>query len=417
MTPEKHITLAELLADVKRTLSESYPLGVWISAEIGELKENRYSGHCYLELIEKAEKDGTPKAKASAAIWRTRWDTLSSYFREATGTELRAGMSVLLRVSISFHESYGFSLVVSDIDPTYTIGEGERRKRETIAALEADGILELNKSLPFPTVAQRVAVISSATAAGLQDFRNHLAESPYKIEATLFEAIVQGATAEESIISALSRVADLEEEFDLVAIIRGGGSQSEMECFNSYTLCSHIAQFPLPVLTGIGHDKDSSVADMVAARALKTPTAVADFLVALAEGYHSEVESLYEQISTIATHTLSNHSTLLSLHSARLGSNTTGLLATQMLRLERTQLGLSHSLQRLFDGHRSRLLLAESAAETSSPERILRMGFAVVKSGGKTITDASLLQVGDTVEITLQQGSATATITEHKKNE
>lgn len=417
MTPEKHITLSELLADVKRTLSESFPLGVWISAEIGEMKENRYSGHCYLELIEKAEKDGTPKAKASAAIWRNRWLMLSSYFREATGEQLRAGMSVLLKVTISFHEAYGLSLVVSDIDPTYTLGEGERRKRETIAALEADGVFSLNSSLPFPTLAQRVAVISSATAAGLQDFRNHLAESPYRIEMTLFEALMQGAAAEESIIEALGQVAEREEEFDVVAIIRGGGSQSDMECFNSYALCSHIAQFPLPVVTGIGHDKDSSVADMVASRTLKTPTAVADFLVALAEGYHSEVEGLYEQITTIVGHTLTNQATILALHSARLAGNTTGLLATHSLSLERHQLGLRHATERLLESHRSRLLLAESSAEASSPERILRMGFAMVRCGGKTITDSSLLKEGDRVEITLRRGTTSAIITDNKKND
>ena len=192
MTPEKHISLAELLANVKQSLTERFPFGIWISAELGEVKLNRYSGHCYLELIEKGDKDGTPKAKASAAIWRSRWGLISQQFIQATGTQLAAGMQVLLKVNVSFHEAYGFSLVVSDIDPTFTLGEGERRKRETLAALQANGLLELNRALPFPLVPQRVAVISSATAAGLQDFCNHIADSPYRIELTLFEAIVQG---------------------------------------------------------------------------------------------------------------------------------------------------------------------------------------------------------------------------------
>ena len=411
MTPEKHITLADLLSDVKRTLAERFPLGVWISAEIGELKENRYSGHCYLELIEKGEKEGTPKAKASAAIWRTRWGAIRSYFREATGRELAAGMNVLLKVAVSFHESYGLSLVVSDIDPAYTLGENERRKRETIAALEADGVMELNRQLPFPTVIQRVAVISSATAAGLQDFGNHIAESPFDIRWTLFEAIVQGAAAEESIVAALDRIANADREFDAVAIIRGGGSTSDLECFNSYVLCSHIAQFPLPVLTGIGHDKDISVADMVAARMLKTPTAVADFLVCLSEGFMAEAESVYEQITTLATHTITTHSSTLSLYGARLAGASTARLAEGGLLLEREQMRLTHSLERLFDTHRARLSLAESKAKASSPERILAMGFAVVRNGGAALTDTSTLKEGDVVEITLQRGSTRATIT------
>lgn len=413
MTPEKHITLSELLSDVKRALAERFPLGVWISAEIGELKENRYSGHCYLELIEKGDKEGTPKAKASAAIWRSRWGAIASYFREATGSDLRAGMSVLLKVSVSFHEAYGLSLVVSDIDPAYTLGESERRKRETIAALEADGVLELNQELPFPTVIQRVAVISSATAAGLQDFRNHLSESPYRIEATLFGAIVQGTTAEESIIAALEEIASREEEFDAVAIIRGGGSQSDLECFNTYRLCSHIAQFPLPVLTGIGHDKDTSVADMVAARALKTPTAVADFIVATADDFIGKAEGVYGQIATLATHTITTHTAALTLFSARLANNSSMALSECSMQLERSQMRLGHACQRVIEAHHNRLSLAESATRASSPERILSMGFSVVRSNGKTITDASLLPEGTKVEITLHKGTAEAIITKN----
>ena len=415
MSPEKHITLSELLADVKRTLAERFPMGVWICAEIGELKENRYSGHCYLELIEKGEKDSTPKAKASAAIWRSRWTGIAAHFRMATGCDLAAGMSVLLKVSVTFHEAYGFSLVVSDIDPAYTLGENERRKRETIAALEVDGVIDLNRSLPFPTVIQRVAVISSATAAGLQDFRNHLAESPYAITTTLFEAIVQGSTAEESIIAALGEIAEREEEFDAVALIRGGGSQSDLECFNSYALSAHIAQFPLPVLTGIGHDKDTSVADLVAARALKTPTAVADFIVGLAEGYHSEVEGRYEQIATRATYHLTTHASNLTLCSAKLVGATTSLLATANLSLSRSEMSLRHSSLLAIERAEARLRSAEAQTAAASPERILSMGFAMVRRGDKCVTSAADLQAGDRVEITLAEGTSQAIITDKEE--
>ncbi|MBO7300964.1 MAG: exodeoxyribonuclease VII large subunit [Tidjanibacter sp.] len=415
MTPEKHITLSELLSDVKRTLAERFPMSVWICAEIGELKENRYSGHCYLELIEKSEKDSTPKAKASAAIWRSRWSGIAAHFRMATGCDLAAGMSVLLKVGVTFHEAYGFSLVVSDIDPAYTLGENERRKREIIAALEADGVIDLNRSLPFPTVIQRVAVISSATAAGLQDFRNHLCESPYAISTTLFEAIVQGSSAEESIIAALDEIAEREGEFDAVALIRGGGSQSDLECFNSYALAANIAQFPLPVLTGIGHDKDTSVADLVAARALKTPTAVADFITALAEGYHSEVEGRYEQIAQLATHHLTNHSNRLALCGAKLAGATSSLLATANLSLSRSELALRHSSLLAIERAEARLRNAEAQTNAASPQRILSMGFAMVRRGGKCVTSPAELHAGDRVEIRLSEGTSHAIITENEK--
>ncbi len=415
MPTERHIPLSELLSNVKRTLAERFPFGVWISAEIGEMKENRYSGHCYLELIEKGDQEGAPKAKASAAIWRSRWAGIASHFRMATGCDLAAGMSVLLKVGVTFHESYGFSLVVSDIDPAYTIGENERRKREVIDALTREGVIDLNRSLPCPTVIQRVAIISSATAAGLQDFHNHLAESPFAINTTLFEAIVQGAAAEESIISALGEIAERDEEFDAVAIIRGGGSQSDLECFNSYALCSHIAQFPLPVLTGIGHDKDSSVADLVAAESLKTPTAVADYLVARAESYLTEVESLHGMIGQAASAILINHTSRLTLCGARLQNNAQRLLSTLTLGLERASMRLSHATERTFTTNNSRLATIEARVGAASPERILALGFAMVRSGGRTITNASQLTEGESVEIRLAKGGFEATIT--KKND
>jgi exodeoxyribonuclease VII large subunit len=247
----------------------------------------------------------------------------------------------------------------------------------------------------------------------LQDFRHHIDESPYRIETTLFEAIMQGSAAEESIISALACVAEREEEFDAVAIIRGGGSQSDLDCFNSYLLSSHIAQFPLPVLTGIGHDKDSSVADMVACRALKTPTAVADFLVATAEGFLSEAESAYEQILLLARHSLTTQTSSLTLLGARLQSLSSSLIATLNVELERSQMSLKHHSLGLVEKHLSRLSVAESVAATSSPERILRMGFSVVRSEGKILTSADELSEGQRVEITLARGGVGAVVTKN----
>ena len=262
MQTHSHITLSQLQRLVKETLHERFALPVWVSAEISEIKVN-YSGHCYLELVEKEGDNGVPLAQSRAVIWRTAYPRIAGYFEAETGQRLAAGIKILAKVAVNYHELYGFSLQITDIDPTYTLGDMERQRQMTIAQLQKEG----------------VAVVSSANAAGYQDFRKELAKSPYRFEVTLFDAFMQGAAAEESIVTALCAVAERMDEFDAVVLIRGGGSASDLNCFNAYRLCAHVAQFPLPILTGIGHDKDTSVADMVAHTALKTPTAVAGWLV------------------------------------------------------------------------------------------------------------------------------------------
>lgn len=263
---------------VKLTLDERFALPVWVSAEISEIKVN-YSGHCYLELIEKGSEDGLPTAQARAVIWRSQFPRISARFEAETGQRLVAGIRLLAKVLVSYHELYGFSLQITDIDPAFTLGDLERQRLQTIARLQQDGVWEMNRVLPMPEVVQRVAVVSSAQAAGYQDFCKELAKSPYRFETALFDAFMQGAAAEDSIVSALCEVANRQTDFDAVVIIRGGGSRNDLSCFDSYRLCTYVAQFPLPVVTGIGHDKDTSVADMVAHMALKTPTAVAGWLV------------------------------------------------------------------------------------------------------------------------------------------
>ena len=278
MQTHSHITLSQLQRLVKETLHERFALPVWVSAEISEIKVN-YSGHCYLELVEKGGDNGVPLAQSRAVIWRTAYPRIAGYFEAETGQRLAAGIKILAKVAVNYHELYGFSLQITDIDPTYTLGDMERQRQMTIAQLQKEGVWDMNREAPMPVVVQRVAVVSSANAAGYQDFRKELAKSPYRFEVTLFDAFMQGAAAEESIVTALCAVAERMDEFDAVVLIRGGGSASDLNCFNAYRLCAHVAQFPLPILTGIGHDKDTSVADMVAHTALKTPTAVAGWLV------------------------------------------------------------------------------------------------------------------------------------------
>ncbi len=270
MLPHAHITLSELQRLVKETLHERFALPVWVSAEISEVKVN-YSGHCYLELIEKGGDNGVPLAQSRAVIWRTAYSRIAGYFEAETGQRLAAGIKILAKVAVNYHELYGFSLQITDIDPAYTLGDMQRQRQQTIDCLHKEGVWDMNREVGMPAVVQRIAIVSSANAAGYQDFCKEIGKSPYRFRLTLFDAFMQGAAAEESIVAALCAVADRMEEFDAVVIIRGGGSASDLNCFNAYRLCTHVAQFPLPVLTGIGHDKDTSVADMVAHTALKNP--------------------------------------------------------------------------------------------------------------------------------------------------
>ena len=299
----QHITLQQLQQRIKGTIEQALPLPVWVAAEISELKVN-YSGHCYLELVEKSDQPSArsnaaiPKAQARAVIWRSQYQMISAYFRATTGRTLEAGMKILAKVTVNYHELYGLSLQISDIDPAYTMGEVEREKQLTIEQLKADGVWDMNREQTLPLPVQRVAVVSSASAAGYRDFMQELKASAYSLRTTLFEAVMQGQAAEDSLCEALEQVAERMEEFDVVVIIRGGGSVSDLSCFNSYRLCSYVAQFPLPVITGIGHDKDTSVADMVAHTPLKTPPAVAAWLV---EGLATIAAWLNDALASVTT--------------------------------------------------------------------------------------------------------------------
>ena len=250
MIAAQYITLSELQRRVRQALEERFALPLWVSAEIAEVKVN-YSGHCYLELVEKGEGDGVPKAQARAVIWRSQYARIAAYFEAETGQRLAAGMRILAKATVNYHELYGFSLQLLDVDPAYTLGDMERQRQQTIARLQAEGVWEMNRQQAMPAVVQRIAVVSSSRAAGYQDFCNELAKSPYRFCLTLFDAVVQGAAAEDSIVDALSRIAAAGEAFDAVVMIRGGGSSSDLNCFNAYRLCNHVAQFP--ATGGDGH--------------------------------------------------------------------------------------------------------------------------------------------------------------------
>jgi exodeoxyribonuclease VII large subunit len=408
----RYITLSQLQQRIKAAVEQSLPLPQWVVAEISELKVN-YSGHCYLELVEKSEptRGGAPipRAQVRAVIWRQQYAMLSSYFHAETGSKLASGMKIMAKVIVSYHELYGLSLQITDLDPSYTLGEVERQRQMTIAQLQADGVWDLNREEPMPLLVQRVAVVSSGAAAGYRDFCNELSAGGYAFRTELFDAVMQGQAAEESLCRALERVAARAEEFDAVVIIRGGGSASDLSCFNSYRLCSYVAQFPLPVITGIGHDKDVSVADMVAHTPLKTPTAVAAWLterMARQDGWLEEAAVRLMQLAQSATE---RERVRLERHSAELHSLAERYCERGRMRMEMMREQLATLDERMIEREAVILRMASEIVEARSPERILRLGFAVVRADGRAITSAEGLS-GREVEIELAKGSVKAEI-------
>ena len=409
MAESQHITLRELQRRVKSALEGQFALPVWVSAEISEIKVN-YSGHCYLELVEKGGDNGVPTAQARAVVWRSHYPRISGYFEAETGQRLASGIRILAKVLVSYHELYGFSLQITDIDPSYTLGDMERQRQQTIAQLQQDGVWDMNREATMPAVVQRIAIVSSANAAGYQDFCKELDKSPYRFTLTLFDAFMQGAAAEESIIEALCSVAARMEDFDAVVLIRGGGSKSDLNCFNAYRLCAHVAQFPLPVVTGIGHDKDTSVADMVAHTALKTPTAVAGWLVgrmAETDGWLDYAALQLHDTTTAAMHASEVRLERLSGEVRRLSGE---LLTRQSLRLEHHAALLPDAARDFLARQGVRLGNAAELIAGRSPERILRLGFAVVRTGGKAVTSAREVGAGENIEIEVSDGQIEAIV-------
>lgn len=394
MTTGQHISLSQLQGRISVALAEALPLPVWVCAEVADLKINA-SGHCYIELIEKNEKTGATEAQARATIWRSQVMNTIGRFEHETGQRLTKGMKILFKATVQHHAVYGMSLQIQQIDPLHTIGDMERRRQQTIEQLQKDGVWDLNRSLPMPLVVQRVAVISSATAAGYQDFMKELGRSAYRIETELFEATMQGERCDESIVAALYAVAERSEEFDAVAIIRGGGSTSDLECYNSYLLAFAVTQMSLPILTGIGHDKDTSVADMVAHTPLKTPTAVAAWIDERAADFDGALEYCAISLRDICRqHT----------HSAA-------------LRLENFSAEVRHLVERALQSEAQRLDGIANLVANFAPERIFRLGYAIARKEGKALQSVDNVEVGDTIEVAVADGKLNATIVEKRKTE
>lgn len=425
MSSKERVTLLELNLLVREVIECEMPNEYWVEAELSECRESH--GHCFLELIQKDERSATPVAKASARCWASKWMIIRPYFERTTGQQLHAGMKVLLKVKAQFHEAYGFSWMVTDIDPTYTLGDMVRKRQEIISQLKAEGVFDLQKELRLPLFCQHIAVISSETAAGYGDFCNQLADNPYgfQFQTQLFPAIMQGEEVEQSIINALNRIYNC--QFDCVVIIRGGGATSDMSGFDTLSLAENVANFPLPIITGIGHDRDECILDMVSHTRVKTPTAAAAFLVdhliqvldaindaqdRLTHYAQQKLSTLNTQLSMIAETLPRIFSTVKTRHEARLDTIATSLANLAQQRILHSQfsiLDLEKSLPILLDrrlmAEKHRLQLIEEKARSLDPTLLLKRGYSITLHNGKAVRHVKELQDGDTIETRLADGS------------
>lgn len=428
----KTITLYELNSLVRQTIEIGLPKSYWVEAEISELREN--GGHCYLELIEKDKRYNTPIAKASARCWRQTWGMVKPYFENTTGQQLRAGMKVLIEVYAQFHEAYGFSWIISDIDPNYTLGDMARKRQEIIKRLKEEGVFDLNKQLDLPLFSQRIAVISSKSAAGYGDFANQLYGNQYGyyFEAELFAATMQGEDVERSIIKALNAINDRCDDFDCVVIIRGGGATSDMSGFDALELAENVANFPLPIITGIGHDRDECILDMVSHTRVKTPTAAAALLIDNLHTAERRIDDARQRIANLTSRKMEVEKLRLSRLAERLPSlfgsvkdkqeARLNILQERLFRLAEIRLSncenivgqlekkISLTAEHLLMVEKHRLELLEGRAQNLDPQLLLRRGYSITLVGGKALRDPSQVKQGDKIETRLEKGTIISTI-------
>jgi exodeoxyribonuclease VII large subunit len=405
------LSLLELNGRVKSTIQFEMPDAYWVQAEISSLSPSG-QGHCYLELVQKDATGRIFLAKAKANIWRGTWLKLKPYFEAQTGETLKVGMKVLLQVTVTFHEVYGYSLVVQDIDPTYTMGDMARRRKEILEQLTKDGVIGLNKELEIPDLPNRIAVISSATAAGWGDFRNQLDGNIYgfRFYVKLFPALMQGDDVERSVITALNAVADRRDYFDLVVIIRGGGAVSELSCFDSYNLAFNIANFPLPVITGIGHERDDTVADVVAHTKVKTPTAAAEFIINRVFDTATRLEDLTRRMGDAVQDRMNSENVRIERLSQKLPSLFALLKARQEQLLETVWIRSVNGVRNLLTAQTHKLEIVDKTLSAADPAVILKRGYSLTRAGGRVVKCASDLKRGDRLTTVFADGSVESEI-------
>lgn len=389
---DNRLTLRQLNLMVKDAIEMQLPDEYWVEAELAECRER--GGHCYLELIEKEDTTNTPVAKASAKCWRQTWQMIQPYFERTTGQALRTGMKVLLKVYAQFHEAYGFSWIVTDIDPTYTLGDMARKRQEIIRQLKEEGVFDLQRELCIPRFAKRIAVISAAGAAGYGDFCRQLEDNEYgfKFEVTLFPAIMQGEQVESSVVAALNKIYPSISDFDVVVIIRGGGATSDLSGFDTLALAENVAQFPIPIITGIGHDRDESILDMVANTQVKTPTAAAALLIDNLRQVLERINEAQQRITMAINQRLANQKT----------------------RLSNLQTLIPVLSQRILSDARHRLELIELKLQSHDPQLQLKRGFSITLHNGRAVHDPTQLKEGDEIETRVEKGTVRSIVKSEK---
>lgn len=410
------LSLFELNRFVKQALHNHLPDTYWVQAELSDVRSNS-SGHCYLEFVQKDTGGNHLIAKARGTIWSNIFKMLKPYFEQETGQQFASGIKVLVQVSVEFHELYGYSLTVLDIDPTYTLGDMARRRREIILRLEEEGVLTMNKELDMPLAPQRIAVISSATAAGYGDFCDQLRNNPYGLsfQTKLFPAIMQGERVEESIISALESVYQELHDWDVVVLIRGGGATSDLSGFDTYNLAANCAQFPLPIITGIGHERDETVLDIVAHTRVKTPTAAAEYLIGRLYETALKLEDHASRVVNKVEERLNWEHTRLNRLSERIPMNVRMCLQAGHYTVKGIQHRIDVALQESLLKEKHRLQLLEHQVRTASPEHLLKRGYSITLLDGRAVTDISMLKEGDVVTTRYAKGESQSVITKIKK--
>ena len=405
------LSLLELNALVRRSLEQCLPDEYWIQAELSDVRSNT-TGHCYLEFVQKDPRSNNLVAKARGMIWSNIYRLLKPYFEETTGQLFASGIKVLVKVTVQFHELYGYSLTVLDIDPAYTLGDMARRRREILMQLEEEGVLTLNKELEMPVLPQRIAVISSATAAGYGDFCHQLQHNSggFFFYTELFPALMQGNQVEESVLAALDRINDRVNEFDVVVIIRGGGATSDLSGFDTYLLAAACAQFPLPVITGIGHERDDTVLDSVAHTRVKTPTAAAELLIHRITESADHLEELSARLQQGAYALLEQEGRRLEMIQTRIPNLVHRKLTDARFALLAAGKDLAQATQTLLSRHRHRLELLRQRVVDASPDKLLSRGYSITLKDGKAVTDAASLNPGDQLVTRLAKGSFTSEV-------
>ena len=432
MDGREYIDLLELQTCIKESVAEAFPDRFWVRAEIASYSP-RSNGHCYLDLAQ--SRGGKPVAQIRAMIWKWHYVRLKTYFEDLAGQPLQAGITVLVKVQVSYSELFGISLFIEDIDPAFTLGEQALERKRTIERLQKDGYMEMQQELALPDVPRRLAIITSKTAAGYQDFRHHLLDNPegYAFELQLFEALMQGEQAPASVADALEEAAG--QAFDAILILRGGGSEMDLQCFDDENLAIAIATCPVPVVTAIGHDKDVHIADMVAHQAVKTPTALADLFLDAVRQREEDALALGRRIGAAAQRLVSREELRLKGADAavqRAGRGRIGQLELQLQRsLGRIVSGLTRkwadtarladqAAPRLkFAAHArlseeiSRVALKEAVISSSDPRKILSLGYVLVTGGdNKVLKTVDKVHVGDRIGVRFSDGSLTAWVDE-----